>query len=134
VLTAAHCTDAFDNGLTIGGIKRDESDGEFHDVDTRVPHPEYDSSTYLNDIMIVKLATPSTKPIQTLNLRRDNPFPDDSVTVIGFGDIADNVASTKDLLEVTINAYSDDECVNLNDADYSSEEQFCGMIYILSMC
>ena len=89
VLTAAHCQipdSAFADGWLQGGTTVDGAGSEFFAVDQIFPHPDYsDAPNEYNDIMLLKLATPSSAPLQQLNF--DPSFPADGTlaTVIGFG-------------------------------------------------
>jgi Trypsin/Hint module len=130
LLTVAHCGSNFIEGVTIGGIRCDGSDGEIRTVGGWLKHPNYDSTTYFNDIMIIKLDNPSRQPVQALNFDRSNPKTDQTVTTTGFGRIAEGVNSPSNLLEVAILAYSDSNCKNLLSymPNYSPEIQICAGI------
>jgi len=67
VLSAAHCAGEFFDGVLIGGTKIDGGSSTYIRVDEEVVHPDYDNSIENNDIMLIKLSSPSTAPIQSLN-------------------------------------------------------------------
>jgi Trypsin len=113
VLTAAHCEGAFDAGVYIGGLERDGSDGTMLDVQAEFPHPDFDMDTQFNDIMLVKLTSPSSAPLGPLNLDLARPVENDVLTVIGFGRTSENGDTSPILLEVVIDAFSDDFCFDL---------------------
>jgi len=76
VLTAAHCQGVFLDGWAQGGLTVDGAGSEIIAVDSEFPHPDYaDEPTEYNDIMLVKLSSPSPAPLQTLNF--DPTFPPD---------------------------------------------------------
>ena len=113
LLTAAHCEGGFLAGATIGGILLDGSDGTVHNVDREFIHPNYDDATRENDIMLVKLSSPSSAPLVTMNFNPAIPAVDDVVTVIGFGDTSDGGDTSDILLEVDVDTFSDVFCDNL---------------------
>jgi trypsin len=114
VLTAAHCMGGFLAGVNIGATMLDGSDAaEVLSVDTELVNPDYDTATRINDIMLVKLSTPSSSPLVTLNFDPTVPAVDEVVTVIGFGDTADGGDPSNVLLMVDVNVYMDQFCDDL---------------------
>lgn len=64
LLTAAHCFKAFVSyGVYIGGTEIDGSQSEYVPVDSEYPHVNYTRGYEYNDIMLVKLAFPSSSPV-----------------------------------------------------------------------
>lgn len=114
VLTAAHCGGGFLGGVIVGGTLRNSpNNGESLAVDFEFPHPEYNATNRVNDIMLVKLANPSTRTRVELNFDASVPTVDDPVTVIGFGDTTENGELSNELLTVTVDTYADIFCFNL---------------------
>ena len=115
VLTAAHCQfpeNAFADGWLHGGITIDGAGSTFVEVVQSFPHPDYvgEPNEY-NDIMLLKLATPSSAPLQQLNFDPDFPADDAQATVIGYGATAEgDPTGSFDLLEITNNLVSFQEC------------------------
>jgi trypsin len=114
LLTAAHCGGGFLAGAALGGIMLDGSDGSIVSVDREFPNPTYSDKTRENDIMLVKLTDPilDVTPV-TLNQNSAIPAVNETVTVIGFGDTADGGAVSNILLQVDVDAYSDQFCEGL---------------------
>lgn len=86
LVSAGHCIDAFVNeGARIGGIEEKGMDGDYHNVEQVLVHPEYPaSSTQPNDIMLIKLSTYSLK--QPVNIATSlQPDFGSSVKILGFG-------------------------------------------------
>jgi chorismate mutase len=70
------------NGISLGGLKLDGSDGQFLSIDSELLHPNYNEPTRFNDIMLVKLSeTTDVEPI-ALNFNANVPREDDRVTVV----------------------------------------------------
>jgi hypothetical protein len=63
------------DNVTIGGIRRDGSDGELRTIGFRIKHPAYNPrSSSLNDIMILRIYPSSLQPVQGFNNHdRSNP-------------------------------------------------------------
>lgn len=120
VLTAAHCQGAFRRGTYIGGRDNFGNDAlsEFRAVTTEFPHPSFDYFTMDHDIMIVKLASPSTKPIQSLNSNSAVPSDGQTVTVIGHGSTmvtsgpASATSTSNVLLKADMKIVNIDQCYN----------------------
>ena len=66
--------------------------------------------------MLIKLTSPSTAPLQSLNFNPALPADGDSVVVVGFGDTdsgPDSVSSTTVLQKATVEATDMDNCINI---------------------
>jgi trypsin len=113
VLTAAHCGGGFLAGVNIGGTLLDGSNAETVNVDSEFPHPDYVEADRINDIMLVKLSTPSTAPVVQLNFDPTIPVEGDTATLIGFGDTTDGGTTSNELLMVDVDIYADQFCDDL---------------------
>ena len=94
IMTAAHCVlDILGSGATIQNVEafvglesqdlRD--DAQFSAIGISFPHPNFNTDTEQNDIMLLKLVTPSTiTPVQ-LNFDAGLPADGTTVDVFGFG-------------------------------------------------
>jgi secreted trypsin-like serine protease len=103
VLSAAHCYAVFyDRGAYIGGKSEYGLDGMFHEDENVTVHPFFDTETYANDLMLVKLETFSDAPTVTLNFDPAIPEVGNEVVVIGFGDVRENGKLSPDLLQATL--------------------------------
>lgn len=84
--------------------------GEFNFVELEFPHPDYDSTTNLNDVMLVKLESPSSAPIQQINFDASAPPDGSQVTAIGFGDTSEGGSNSFNLLEIQSNTVTFETC------------------------
>lgn len=116
VLTAAHCeipNSVFADGWIQGGNINFGANGEVFAVEEIRPHPDYsDTPNEFNDIMLLKLATPSSAPLQELNF--DPTFPADGAEalVIGYGATSDGGDSSAQLLQANVDIESFEACDN----------------------
>ncbi|MDP9383906.1 MAG: serine protease, partial [Actinomycetota bacterium] len=126
VLTAAHCVTEDDDSVTkasrlsfVIGRDRlsDTSKGEDIPAAEVIRHEDFDSSTFENDVALVRLSRPSTAP--TIRLadpatERDRWAPRKPATVIGHGGTffpgIGGVNTTDDLHEVQVPMVSDQQC------------------------
>ena len=133
VLTAAHCVVddegyVFDPALVMvrsGDVEL--SKGDFRDVSSVFPHPDYDNLLLLHDIAVLKLAQPikeSSGPVGAIPVQEPGQtLPDGSAVVIGWGlledgyspsflvetdiDIVPNATCNKGLSEQTIRDFGE---------------------------
>lgn len=111
VLTAAHCVNAFVDGIIVGSLQIDGTGGFFAAVAREYPHPEYNPETDENDIMLVLLSQPvANVPIQMLNTEPSIPADGENVTVIGFGFTSEDGALADTLQEVQVNVVDFGTC------------------------
>ena len=114
VLTAAHCQipDAvFADGWFQGGTTVDGSGSQFFEVEQLLPNPDYsDAPNEYNDIMLIKLASPSSAPLQQLNFDPNFPADGTPATIIGFGATSEGGDPSFQLLETTNNIESFQNC------------------------
>jgi len=81
VLGAAHCEDAAD--LFRIGLFEDIRDGQYVDILSTIPHPDYVKSSLSNDIMIFELEEVADYPYVILDREE---ISEGTFTVLGFGD------------------------------------------------
>lgn len=114
LVSAAHCGvgGIFNNGvlMNIGGtsIYGEDAIDRIGIVDQLI-HPDYDSDSLGNDIMLIKLASPSTAPPSTWNTNDFVPENDEALTIVGYGKTETGSAS-QFLLEATVSVVDDDVC------------------------
>ena len=120
ILTAAHCVQPFagieDVAVRVGPFRlREPIEGSeiFPIVDVAL-HPQYEEGLFVFDVMLLKLDGASfNRTLVTLNNNPDLPFVDQSLTAMGWGDIADRQGSYPDALQVTdANVYIDTDMCN----------------------
>lgn len=103
VLTAGHCEGAT-RRAHVGRWNRNDDNDNFETISIELPelpHPEYSDDGFINDFMLVKLTSRSTKQFVRLNENSDLPRGDveDEVTVIGFGNTISGVPSLAKILQ-----------------------------------
>lgn len=124
VLTAAHCFyDSRSGGIdpelgavdvAIGGESL--SDMPTIRVSDVILHPGYDDLRSVNDVALLRLASPSSAPVQPLAGSSDVVSAGTDLTVIGYGATApDGSEPSADLLEVQVPAVDDGSCAQAYD-------------------
>lgn len=136
ILTAAHCVRAFaGRGAYVGAETNFGLEGdmvEFHEDETFVVHPEYNASNLVNDVMVVKLQTPSNLPLVTLNRDPSTRITGIPMQVIGFGDTEFRGDLSPDLLETEVIGFAFETCVRVHleqdpTVTFDRAAQFCAM-------
>jgi secreted trypsin-like serine protease len=131
LLTAAHCQKAFiSNGVYIGGTSIDGSESEYVPVDSEYPHANYTPGYEYNDIMLVKLSSPSAAPIVTIDnveVMTESSSKQTAATVIGYGYTSTGSGATysKLLLQTEIDLLPMTQCFNYYGPDLSKNTMLC---------
>jgi secreted trypsin-like serine protease len=143
LVTAAHCAGAFKGyNVKIGGTLRSGADAvETIPAIQECVHPQFNSTTHQNDIMLIKLQSPSNQPfkefytvchkMQSFMRRSNEDFMDwcsyiswdyrqsssflengQAVQTVGFGATSYKGALSDDLLKVDMNIISYGTCSN----------------------
>ena len=113
LLTAAHCEDAFDSGVLLGGHKLDGSDlEEYHQTDKNYPHPEYVSGTEPHDIMLVRLTQKSSAKPVSLSTNENYPVQGGILTMLGWGSTSEGGDISYDLLTAEVKVTNYQSCAN----------------------
>ena len=115
VLSAAHC-DGFGNRVHIGHHDFNDPD-EVVDIDFEeiginytVVHPDYNDETLDNDVMLVKLNSPSSFPTIAIDNGVD-PLPEDTeFTILGWGTVASSGPRSEVLLESKVDLFPFEQC------------------------
>ena len=118
VVTAAHCvTTSQTNGgfskVVIGTNDISGSAGESRTVDKAFRHERYSASAQDNDIALIHLSTPSTKPVAKIvsTAQMAQSVAGATTTVVGWGTMSEGAYSTStDLREVDVPIISDATC------------------------
>jgi trypsin len=120
VLTAAHCRGSAVR-VQVGRWDRQSATDNYDEISIsfpEFPHPDYSDDGFRNDFMLLKLTSPSTKPVIRLNADPTVPrgnIPDE-VTVIGFGNTLFGVSSFADILqEVSLSYIPNSICEQAKD-------------------
>jgi len=128
VLTAAHC-DRISSTVRIGVYDRMRmGDAERLLIVDEVVHPEYTTSSFRFDAMLMKLRIPSTRPfIKILNDNDSTPGAIDELTVIGFGDtVVGNGVRIPNIMQETQLDYVDNErCRDMHGNYIIQDDMLC---------
>ncbi|XP_053181486.1 granzyme A-like [Scomber japonicus] len=122
VLTAAHCTDIKRVLLGVHSIKSEKEKNlrQVLEVKRRFPHPRYDETKLVNDLMLLKLSKSAkkTKTVKWLNLRKTikDPAGGSTCRVAGWGKTNNVVKKMSDVL-MAVNVTVVDR-VKCNSSDY----------------
>jgi secreted trypsin-like serine protease len=116
VLTAGHC---YNPSKVVQIARRDmydpsETSYEKFNVKQKILHPQFDPVTYNYDAALLILDGISKYPPVKL-VSPDNPFEtevDQSLTVVGFGAYLTGSVHSTTLLDVEVNAWAQQECVD----------------------
>ncbi|XP_050999133.1 granzyme B-like [Acomys russatus] len=130
VMTAAHCLGSSIN-VTLGAhnIKELEKTQQIIPVAKCIPHPDYNTKYFSNDIMLLKLKRKAkrTSAVRPLDLPRRNAHvkPGDVCNVAGWGmlDRAGKYPNT--LQEVELTVQKDQECESLYPSHYKKASEIC---------
>jgi secreted trypsin-like serine protease len=110
MLTAAHCKGIFRQGVFIGGNRIDGLGSEFISVTKEIPHPKFNSTTFANDIMLLKLSKPSVAPLQRLHGVAKTPYVNSTVTIIGYGQVSESGPYSLQLVEANVTVLNFEYC------------------------
>jgi len=116
ILSAAHCAGR-GNQIIIGHYYLDNipQNAEIIDIEYEITHPDYNNDTKDNDIMLVKLATPSSFP--TINFDIVQLDQGLNVTTIGWGHTEYLGIFSNVLLEVEVDIVDNNQCNELYNGD-----------------
>ncbi|XP_077626402.1 granzyme B(G,H)-like [Crocuta crocuta] len=131
VLTAAHCRGS---SITVilgaHNIKKQETTQQSIPVGKIIPHQDYNSETFLNDIMLLQLKRKAnlTTYVSPLRLpkRRMLVRPGMVCSVAGWGRLsANSLSGAEKLHEVELEIQKDKQCTSLFKHRYNSTTQMC---------
>jgi len=158
VLTAAHCVedDSIDTTHSINVFVMnketenplfqfvqnpsrfsDITSGTHSTVSMRHPHPQYDSSTNENDIMLLKLSKPITNVApMTPNPRKEDPQSSSPVSVYGFGTTNVQQLDFPDNLQVAeVDVMSDQQCqMRYSEEKVNPDVMLCASRFLTDSC
>lgn len=122
VLTAGHCWTSDDAlSVVVNGYDLYSSEGPLQfdrDVNYSIRHPDFNSATYDNDALLLKLSSP-VPDIQFVSLNFDDTTPQsgDDLIVMGLGNKEEDGGAASKLQAVTVQAVDHDTCeANYRDA------------------
>lgn len=127
LLSAGHCRGAFQGqDMFIGGNLLSGGDApETIRASSELVHPRYNDFTVQNDIMLIKLAEPSSAPNAPWNTASSEPQDGQAVTVIGFGATSEGGDVSDELLKVTVNIVDTDTCRQTYGNELFEDVMFC---------
>ncbi|XP_008058504.1 granzyme H-like [Carlito syrichta] len=129
VLTAAHCWGR-SLSVTLGAhnIKQPEQTQQVIPVRRAIPHPDYDSNRYSNDIMLLQLERNAevTAAVQPLELpgHKARVKPGQVCSVAGWGKVSMDTLANK-LQEVSLTVQKDEECESFFPNHYIRATEIC---------
>eukprot|EP00804_Cyclotella_cryptica_P009154 CCRYP_003219-RA/>CCRYP_003219-RA protein AED:0.11 eAED:0.11 QI:116/1/1/1/0.5/0.2/5/1047/658 len=131
VLTAAHCVYGYEEiyyllvKAVIGRDDLNSLSGEELSVDYVLVHPNYDNTTYVNDIALIFLSEPSSLVTEFPLLNNDAsvPAPGDLAHTMGWGDTTQDIETqvlSDVLLETDLSIMSNEDCIEMIESFYDS--------------
>ncbi|EHB11956.1 Granzyme B [Heterocephalus glaber] len=130
VLTAAHCLGSTIN-VTLGAhnIKKLEKTQQVITVRKAIPHPDYNSIIFSNDIMLLQLEKKAklTKDVQPLSLpkAKSQVKPGSLCHVAGWGRLVPEGEYPSTLQEAGVTVQKDQECETCFKTHYNSITEMC---------
>ena len=137
VLTAGHCLDMTQplggvEKIIAGRNKLSGKGGEEIAIVQVIRHPDYYGPKHLNDVALLKLATPSKQPVVKLlptEKARGVYRANTKLTVVGWGvTSATSQDASDDLLQVEVPFISQAACKKFPSYKYLQDTQFCAGI------
>ena len=138
-ITAGHCAGIFvANGIYLGGIQLNGRDAQENvTVLQELRHPNYNSLTYENDVLILKLqrtrltsasasltrvqnALPQITPIYAINFNISQPKDNATVVTIGFGATVEDGALATTLQKVSVRVINTGICRQMYNNQFGS--------------
>jgi len=138
ILSAAHCAGAATH-IEIGrhNLGVFEGSAETIEVEYELIHPEYDSNTFANDVMLIKLKENSSYTPVTLDNGSNNAITahNADVTVFGWGTTSSGGPSSDKLLEVELDVVSNADCnEDYFSSGYITDDMICAARYGKDSC
>ncbi|GAX20855.1 trypsin [Fistulifera solaris] len=128
VLSAAHCVKAYSTGVILRTLDwmGYDSTSEFYPIEYNFPHPEYTPGPELNDIMLIKLATPVVNA-QVVQLHRNGTIPPAGTpaTIMGFGLTSEGGNISTELKQATLEIVEQSTCEMLLPGLFVSDIHLC---------
>ena len=135
VLTAAHCVNTADMGtLTVVAAEHDlteeSGDEQVVAVSEIIVNPDFDGHDYVNDIAILRLASPLDIDEYLVNSicipSQGEDFTDMTAMITGWGNTAEGGEGSNVLMEAQVNTLTDSVCRNLGyNPDFIYDQHIC---------
>lgn len=113
LLSAAHCgTKAWSDGIFLGftDMKQVQKKKDLIPVTNMTIHANYSSTTFANDIMLMKIGSFLNGPYVTLNFNASIPSVEADITAIGFGQTSETGMPSTTLQKVDLKSISGKSC------------------------
>merc|ERR1712087_549136 len=126
VLTAAHCS-GYSFTAEIGRHDLSDSGENFESIAVTAEfiHPNYDRTTFVNDFMVLKLASDSSYDVVTIDDGSAQLEDGTDVTVMGWGATCLNGPSSDVLLEVEVDIVGHSRCNDAYGGDSITNDMLC---------
>mmetsp|Transcript_43670 Transcript_43670/g.91885 ORF Transcript_43670/g.91885 Transcript_43670/m.91885 type:complete len:460 (-) Transcript_43670:89-1468(-) len=137
VLSAAHCAVKDDFKVVIGRHHLESTVGDEVDVNVKMLHPDYNSTTTNNDFMLLFLERATTEDVDLVELSPDPVFAGAAVTAMGWGDThidKDIQELATELMEVQLKVITNDECDRSDSDQEGWDYDYNGKITSSMMC
>lgn len=129
--TAAHCIsgdDVVSVNVEFGRVSKDDTSSEDVDVESFEIHPEFSTTTRLNDIAVLRLVKAVSIPPANVPFDKEEedlvPNTGQDVTVVGFGATTGGGLGSDKLLEISINVQNTGNC-DVFKFGMDNDSQFC---------
>jgi len=126
ILSAAHCVGRATHA-EIGrfNFSNHNETYDFIEIAFEAVHPQYDVYSKENDIMLIRLVSPSDYDTITVDDGSSNLEGENSATAIGWGDTSEGGSSSDILLEVEIDIVPNLECKSAYGKHFHEENMMC---------
>lgn len=113
LLTAAHCNALPQNEVIVAAFETGTSQqgGIRRKITERRPHPNYDSTSFQNDVMLLKLDIPvNERPFAQVNRSPSTPSDNQDLVVVGMGTLQTGGGTPDVLQEVAVQVVAHRVC------------------------
>ena len=139
LITVAHCSSVFLVGQTmfigITSLVPQPNNREAIKIAARLAHPFYDRRTFDNDVMLLRLESPSAAPLVSINTNTSIPAVGELVTAIGFGATSYLGALSSTLQKMSVPASTPEACSTAYNAQVANTTiKFCAGGGLVDSC
>jgi trypsin len=125
IITAAHCAQAYSTSKNVRYGSTSRYVGTVLPIDRLISHPDFDTETMANDIMLVKLKQYSSR-LRYVTLNSDPLTPAEGVSITGMGYGSDGMQdTTTKLMKVKMPSVGYSKCVETYDDMLNDNQMTC---------